>query len=140
MRLQNFFYDTTVKKATKHESIESAVLPRKRKRPNYKTIQQHFQIDGYKQGTEAHHSATPEDYYHSIYFDSLDIITSSIKTRFEQPSFEAFFKESFLLQSVNNSNIDDEVMTFLIKVYSDDLDTDALIVEGAVLKSNVEGL
>ena len=71
------FYDTVVKKATKHEFIESAVLPRKRKRPNYKTIQQHFQIDGYKQGTETHHSATPEDHYHSIYFDSLDAIISS---------------------------------------------------------------
>ena len=91
------FYVTVVKKATKHEFIEPAVLPRKKKRPNHKTIQQHFQIDGYKQGTEAHHSATPEDHYHSIYLNSLDVITSSIKTRFEQPSFEAFLKlESFL--------------------------------------------
>ena len=130
------FYDTVVKKATKHEFIESAVLPRKRKRPNYKTIHQHFQIDGYKQGTKAHHSDTPEDHYRSIYFDSLDIITSSIKTRFEQPSFEAFLKlESLLLQSVNNCNIDDELITFLGKVYSDDLDTDALIVVGVVLKA-----
>ena len=99
-------YDTVVNKATKHEFIESAVLPRKSKRLNWKTIQQHYQIDGYKQGTEAHHSVTPEDHYHSIYFNSLDVIASSIKTRFEQPSFKAFLKlESFLLQSVNNGNI-----------------------------------
>ena len=80
--------------------------------------------------------ATPEDHYRSIYFDSFDVITSSIKTRFEQPSFGAFLKlESFLLQSVNNCNIDDEFITFLRKVYSDGLDTDALIVEGVVLKA-----
>ena len=42
------FYDTVAKKATKHEIIESSVLPRKRKRSNYKTIHQYFQIDGYK--------------------------------------------------------------------------------------------
>ena len=30
----NLFYDTVVKKATKHEFIESAVLPRKMKKPN----------------------------------------------------------------------------------------------------------
>ena len=63
-------------------------------------------------------------------------IISSVKTRFEQPSFEAFLKsESFLLQSVNNCNTDDELITFLGKVYSDDLGTDALIVEGVVLKT-----
>jgi hypothetical protein len=130
------FYNAIVKKETKHEFIESAHLPRKRKRPNYKTVQQHFQIDGYKEGTEAHHPATPEDHYRSIYLDSLDVITSSIKTRFEQPSFGAFLKlESFILQSINDPSIDDEVVTFLRDTYSEDLDVDALIVEGAVLKT-----
>jgi hypothetical protein len=130
------FYDTIVKKATRHEFIESALLPRKRKIPNYKTIQQHFQIDGYKQGTEAHHPDTPEDHYRSIYLDSLDVITSSIKTRFEQPSFGAFLNlKSFLLQSINDSSIDDEVVTFLKDTYSEDLDVDLLIVESAVLKA-----
>ena len=133
------FYDTVAKKATKHEIIESSVLPRKRKRSNYKTIHQYFQIDGYKWDTEAYYSDTLEDHYCSTQFDSLDIITSAIKTRFEEPSFEAILKlESFLLQSVNNWTIDDELITFLGKVYSDDLDTDALIVEGVVLKTMME--
>ena len=64
------FYDTVAKKA-QSMSLSSAVLPRKRKIPNYKTIHQNFQIDRYKESIEAHHSATPEDHYRSIYFDSL---------------------------------------------------------------------
>ena len=130
------FYNTIMKKATRYQFIESALLPRKRKRPNYKTIQQHFQIDGYKEGTEAHHPATPEDHYRCIYFDVLDVITSSIKTRFDQPSFEAFLKlESFLLQSINDTSIKDEVVTFLNDTYREDLDVDLLIVESVVLKA-----
>ena len=51
-----------------------------------------------KCGDVATPEATPEDHYRSIYFGSLDFITSSIKTRFEQPSSEVFLKlESFLL-------------------------------------------
>ena len=61
----NLFYETTVKKASKHEFIESPALPRKRKRPDYKTIEQHFQVDGYHYNAEAHHPATPKDHFHS---------------------------------------------------------------------------
>ena len=66
-------------------------------------------------------------------FDSLDVITSSIKTRTEQPSFEAFLKQSF-----NNCNIDDELITYLEYVDSDELDTNALIVEGVALEATLK--
>ena len=39
------------------------------------------------------------------------------------------------MQSVNNCSIDDELITFMEKVYSNDLDTDALIVGSVVLKT-----
>ena len=132
----NLFYETSVKKASKHEFIESPALPRKRKRPDYKTMEQHFQVDGYHYNAEAHHPATPKDHFRSIYFESLDIISTSIKARFEQPSFKAFLKlESFLLKSINNDSIDEEVMVFLKTTYSDDVNVDALQVEIAVLKA-----
>ena len=55
------------KKASKYEFIESPVLPRKRKRPNYKTIEHHFQIEGYHYNAEAHHPSTPGEQYRYIY-------------------------------------------------------------------------
>ena len=81
-----FFYNTTMKKGAKHEFIEAAHLPRKR--PDYNTIQHYFQIDGNKEANEAHHPATPEDHNRSIFLDSLDVILSSIKTIYNQPSFD----------------------------------------------------
>ena len=68
------FYDTTVKKETRDKFIKKPVLPRKRKRPDYKRIEMHFQTDGFGKGSKAHHPTTPEDYYCPIYFDALDII------------------------------------------------------------------
>lgn len=39
------------------------------------------------------------------------------------------------MQSINNDSVDDELVSFLKKTYSEDLDVDALIVESAVLKA-----
>ena len=129
------FFDTTVKKASKYEFIESPVLPRKRKRPNYKTIEHHFQIEDYHYNAEANHPSTPGETYRSIYFEAIDIITLSIKSRFEQPSFQAFSKlESYLLQAINNTSISEEIVEFLKTTYGNDVDTDALHVEITILK------
>ena len=71
----NLFYDTTLKKASKHNFINAPALSRKRKLPNYRAIEQHFQVEGYDYSAEGHHPVTPEDYYRSIYFESIDILT-----------------------------------------------------------------
>ena len=52
----------------------------------------HFPVDGHKQGFKVHHPTVPEDYYCSVYFEALDIISVSIKIGFEQSSFKAFLK------------------------------------------------
>jgi len=99
------FFDATVKKALKYNFVNAPVLSRKRKQPNYRTIEQHFQVEGHHESGEAHHPATPEDYYQSIYFEAIDILNSSIKSRFDQPSFQVFFKlERYLLQAINESS------------------------------------
>ena len=64
------------------------IYPEKGKSQTIKQCYKYFQIDGHKEGTEARQQM-------------LDVITSSIKTRFDQPSFGAFLKlESFILQSI----------------------------------------
>jgi len=103
--------------------VNAPVLSRKRKRPNYRTIEQHFQVEGYHESSDGHHPATPEDNYRSIYFEAIDILTSSIKSRFDQPSFRVFLKlERYLLQAINESSIDDDIVKFLRDTYNDDVD------------------
>lgn len=94
-----------------------------------------FQRGRYKQGSEAHHPTAPEDYYCSIYFEALDIISVFIKARFHQLSFKDFLNlESVFLQVVNNSNIDNYLVSFINKTHSEDLDTDIIIAESVLLK------
>ena len=91
-----------MKNSIKHEFIECPILPRKGKILYNKIPKTFFQIRRYKQGSEAHHPTVPEDYYYSIYFEALDLISVFIKTRFHQPSFKDFLNlESVFLQLVN---------------------------------------
>ena len=101
------------------ESIEtwvhriSSIAKKEKKAELYKSIEQHFQVEGYHYNAEAHHPSTPGEYYRSIYFEAIDILTFSIKSRFEQPSFPAFSKlESYLLQAINHTSIDEEILEF----------------------------
>ena len=76
-----------MKKSRDHSFIDEPKLPRKRKRPNYRSIVDHMQIDGYTATCDAYHPDSIEDYYKQQYLETLDLIVSSIKDRFDQPSF-----------------------------------------------------
>ena len=83
-----------------------------------------MQIDGYD-GKEdnAHHPSTPEEYFRGHYFDTLDLIITSIKDRFNQPAFVAFLNlEQLLLNIINESNYDSE-LEYVKNIYKDDIDT-----------------
>ena len=133
------FYDSVIKKASKHTFIEAPVLSRKRKRPNYRALINYFHVDGHDYGGEAHNPVSVEYEYRAVYFEALDIITAAIKTRFEQPSFKAFLKlESFLLTSIKGDIVDEEDLNFISETYSNDLHLPTLEVETSVLKPILE--
>jgi len=123
------FFSTTVKKASNHSFITKPSLPRKRKRPSYKSIVDYMQVDGYDDVDNAYHPATVEEYYKQQYFEALDLIISSIKERFEQPTFISFLNmEALLLNIIQEKNYEKELQ-YVIEVYINGIDADAVRVE-----------
>ena len=84
------FYDATVRKASLHAAVGESSLPRTRKRPNYKSIADYMQVEGYQENADAYHPVTEEEHYRNLYNEAIDLAISSIKERFQQPAFIAF--------------------------------------------------
>jgi hypothetical protein len=84
------FFDIVEKKATAHGFIKPPVLKRKRK-PNPR----------YDYGeADAEFPISPRRDYLRKYFEALDLLISSIKSRFLQPSFQAYQNLETLLLKV----------------------------------------
>ena len=80
------FYETNKIKAERYKFIEAPSLPRKRKTPNYKNLEQFYTIDGLSPTAEAYHPSNPKEHYRIIYFEVLDAVINVIKERSDQPS------------------------------------------------------
>ena len=57
------FFKTTSKKALDHSFINKDALPHKRKRPNYGSLDNYFQVEGYTNSANTYHPTTPEKYF-----------------------------------------------------------------------------
>ena len=55
------FLKTVSKKALDNPFINKAALPRKRKRPNYGSLDNYFQVEGYSNNVNTYHPTTPEE-------------------------------------------------------------------------------
>ena len=86
----DLFYECVSIVASKYNFISNTDLSRKRKHPNYRSLDSYFQVDGKSMGSEGHHSYLRKDDFRVKYFEALDLIMSTIRTRFDQPSFIAF--------------------------------------------------
>lgn len=125
------FFETVVKKAKKHSSIEEPRLPRKRKRPDYSVLQY---MEGYGPAAAAYHPQTVDDHYRPLFFEAVDMIVASIKDRFDQPSYKTFAAlETMLLNVISDQPFDDEIQ-HLHNVYGDDVSIESLKVEFGIFK------
>ena len=129
------FYETTKIKAERYKFTEAPSLPRKRKAPNYKTLEQFYIVDGLSPTAEVYHPSNPKE-HRIIYFEVLDAVINVIKERFDQPSFKAYLKfESFLLKVITWSSVE-KGKEFLNEKYGDgDVDVELLESEGEVWKT-----
>ena len=76
-----------------------------------KSIVDHMQVDGYEYSNISHYPNTSEDHFRQQYFECLDLITSSIEERFNQPSFTAFLKmEEILLKSEMRQDVAERLL------------------------------
>lgn len=129
------FFDTVKSKAERIDFIEEPSLPRKKRTPNYRTLEQYFDVQGLASNSVAYHPSDARESFRLIYFEVLDSIISVIKERFNQPSFQAYMKmESFLLKAINGSCTKEE-HEFLHENYYADIDVDFLEAEKEVWKT-----
>ena len=55
------------------------------------------------------------------------ILIVSIKTRFDQTSFNSLLNlKSFLLQSIEGQEVDEEIIKYISETYGDDFDVEAV--------------
>ncbi|XP_011402633.1 PREDICTED: zinc finger MYM-type protein 1-like [Amphimedon queenslandica] len=95
----DMFWSKVTKKANELE-LSEPVLPCKRKRPvRYEDGQ-----------VEAYYPDTPKSLYKAMYFRSLDVIISCIKTRFDHPGYHILRQlESLLLKAVNQESFTEKL-------------------------------
>ena len=118
---------------------KKAALPHKRKRPNYGSLDNYFQVEGYSNSANTYHPTTPEQYFRQQYFENLDLIISSIKDRFNQPAFTAFLKmEQLLLNIILDNNYEDE-LAYVFTVYKDDIDSMQVQMEAFSMSTMFQG-
>ena len=125
------FYETTVRKAEKHDFIKEPSLARKpRKEPNYSILQY---LDGNASGVANCTHATAQDHFRRIYFEAIDCMILALSERFSKPCIDAFANmETLLLKSIAGEEINDE-LAWMHSRNTDDVDVSALKTELLVL-------
>ena len=81
------FFETVKQKAANHNFINEPILPRKRKSPNYKSLNNFFIIEGQSSKAQPYFPSSSKEHYRAIFFEVLDLTINSIQSIFDQPSF-----------------------------------------------------
>ncbi len=96
---------------TESRNVDEPKLPRQRKRPKR-----------YEDGVAApEFDVAVEDRYRRIYFEALDLIVKTIKSRFNQPGYKIYRGlEDLLVKAANGNNYSDE-LEYVTSVYGSDI-------------------
>ena len=78
---------------------DGPTLPRTRKAPKRYEIGE----------GEGYHSPTVSEHYHQLYFEAIDLVTSGIKDRFDQPGY-AIYRNLELLKAANKEEYSSELI------------------------------
>ena len=122
-------YDLFWQKVTKMANdleVDPPTLPRSHKRPKR-----------YEDGSSSSHTHhTPQDYFRSMYFEALDLITNSITDRFDQPDFQTYAKLQELLLKAGKKEAYDDEYSFVCSFYGDDINPSRLKIQLELLGTN----
>ena len=131
------FFETVKQKAVNHTFINEPILPRKRKCPNYKSLNDFFIVEGQSTKAQPYFPSSSKEHYREIFFEVLYLIIDSIQSRFDQPSFKVLLNlESFLkLATAPIGNIDVPTLALLHEMHGGEIDMDAIEVEANVFRA-----
>ena len=91
-------------------------------------------LEGYESRSEAHHPTIPRDQYRKQFYQAIDVLISSVRDRFDQPSFLVFENlESLLIKTLKGEETSAE-MKIARKKYATDVNMSDLNVEPATFK------
>ena len=77
-------------------------------------------------GSDGHFHESVEDVYRQVYYVAIDMIKSTIATRFDQPGYRAYCQlQTLLLKAVNKEEYSSE-LKFVTELYGEDFDADQL--------------
>ena len=127
----NALYGLCLKETERIQSINPPSLKRKRKYPNYSILQY---VEGWQSKGQSHPPDSPRDHYRQEYYNAIDVLTSSVRDRFDQSSFLVFQNlESLMIKTIKGENFSCE-LKFVKERYDTDIDTEDLTIELSTLK------
>ena len=123
-------------KGPNHNFICEPKLSRKRKSPNYKSLNDFFIVEGQSLKAQPYFPSSLKEHYQAVFLEVLDLIINSIQSRFGQLSFKVFLNlESLLIQAAAPTGNDDvPTLASLHEMYGDEIDMGALEVEANVFR------
>ena len=88
---------------------------------------------------QAEFPTTVEAHYRTVYYEALDLVTSCIKTRFDQEDYKIHSAcESLLLKTATCENFTDELAT-VVQFYGSDFSRESLCTNLDILRTNYDG-
>ena len=91
-------------------------------------------LEGYESRSEAHQPTTPHDHYRKQFYQAIDVLISSVRDRFNQPSFLVFENlESLLIKTFKGEETLAE-MKIAREKYATDINMSDLNVELTTFK------
>ena len=93
-------------------NIEKPSLPRRQKTPRRSD-----------DGSAPTFPDTVQQHYRVVYFEALDLITSCISDRFNQPGYKTYAKVQVLLLKAAMSQVYEEELSFVKSFYGSDFDS-----------------
>ena len=79
--------------------------------------------------SQGHHPNSPRDHYRRVFYNAVDVLLSSVRDRFDQPSFLVFEKlESLLVKALKGEDFSCKLEFAGVK-YDADIDVEDLTVE-----------
>ncbi|XP_064417257.1 zinc finger MYM-type protein 1-like [Latimeria chalumnae] len=102
--------------------IEAPAIPRRRRAPHH-----------YDDGIEPHQWTTPEDYFRSQFFELIDLLTTVINRRFDQPTLLLLMSiEKILITAINGLPCS-QIPEKIVDTYSGNIAFDRLLIQLAML-------
>ena len=103
----------------KRFKVNPPTLPRKRRAPRRIEIG----------SSDGDHHSSPYDFFRMVYYEALDLATTSITERFDQPGYKVYQNLEALVLKVCGGEKYDEHLDFVCEFYGEDFDKDLLKVQ-----------